>query len=409
VVVVLAISMAAATYIAGAASDHWHKASREQTRWSAAAVEDVRFVYSEQAPAAFEVAELRTRKAALDRLAAQIEGVPLDYDIEAIAEDQTAHWLILQHAGVGGVLSTRYVNANGYDVVRALVDVRASTAKNIPARSDSEIASGDRLAAWSLATSLIPLPLVVAFFALSAILYTYRRTTRRRVVTENNAAELVPQPWGAPADDRALAVLKTCAWVLLTLVAPAQLWLSGHAQKYDAESSLRATQVSADIAMSNLFADFQTFTSDWVSAARNVANERQTLVGSVSKPAESAPVETLFASADQQAMPRLEAVASAMARRPGRSDDLDAATLNSLNSTPEQWKATLVRQQAAAEQQTRLGSRANALSLATLLVAVATTLLALTMRGRRSTILETTTGCLVGSAFLIALVALLTV
>ena len=64
--IVVALLLGAATVIAGLAAGAWQSATREEIKWSASAIEDVRFVYQDEAPNAFAIAESRNRATELE-------------------------------------------------------------------------------------------------------------------------------------------------------------------------------------------------------------------------------------------------------------------------------------------------------------------------------------------------------
>lgn len=155
--VVVAIIGARAAMVGDDGSDTWHSAIREDVKRGAGLVEDVRFVYSEETPLAFQVSEGEIRAQEAHREAAGTSGLMRE--------------MLESHAGAfEGVVRTikpssklakdpdYRLDNGGYNVLQRLVDVRAENPDLVALDPDATEAEGDDLTYESalLVASTIP-------------------------------------------------------------------------------------------------------------------------------------------------------------------------------------------------------------------------------------------------------------
>jgi hypothetical protein len=160
--VVAAIIGARAAMVGDDGSDTWHSAVREDVKRGAGLVEDVRFVYTEEAALAFQVAEGEVRAEEATR--------------EAQGSSGLAKELLEIHAGAQqGVVDTvksssklakdpKYrLEGGGYDVPLRLVDTRAENPDLVEIDPDATEAEGADLSYESALMVASTLPAGLAF------------------------------------------------------------------------------------------------------------------------------------------------------------------------------------------------------------------------------------------------------
>ncbi len=160
--VVAAVIGARAALLGDDGSDTWHSAVREDVKRGAAVVEDVRFVYSEEAPLAFQVSEglLRaeeSRKAA--KGASELERELLE--THAGAQEGVADTV-----GSSSALATdpEYeLDNGGYDVLGRLADRRAENPDLVALDPDATERQGTELNFESSLLVAATLPAALAF------------------------------------------------------------------------------------------------------------------------------------------------------------------------------------------------------------------------------------------------------
>jgi hypothetical protein len=160
--VVAAIIGARAAIIGDEGSDTWHSAIREDVKHGAGLVEDVRFIYVEEAPLAFQVAEGNVRAEEAHRQAKSTSGLTRE--------------LLEAHAGsFEGVVRTitpaskmvkdekYHLDNGGYNVLQRLVDVRAENPDLVAIDADATEERGDDLTSESALLVATTLPAGLAF------------------------------------------------------------------------------------------------------------------------------------------------------------------------------------------------------------------------------------------------------
>jgi hypothetical protein len=160
--VVAAVIGARAALLGDEGSDTWHSAVREDVKRGAALVEDVRFVYSEEAQLGFQVAEGRVRAEEARRAAADA--------------GELGRALLETHAGAQtGIADTVAPSSSlakdpeyeledgGYDVLRRLVERRSETPELTALDPDETEQRGTDLNAESALLVASALPAALAF------------------------------------------------------------------------------------------------------------------------------------------------------------------------------------------------------------------------------------------------------
>jgi hypothetical protein len=160
--VVAAIIGARAALVGDDGSDTWHSAVREDVKAGAALVEDVRFVYTEDAPLAFQVSEGNIRAEEAHREARGTSGLTRE--------------ILVAHAGAfEGVVRTieqasklakdpdYELEDGGYDVLRRLEDVRNENPDLVEIDADATEQEGSDLNYESALLVASTLPAGLAF------------------------------------------------------------------------------------------------------------------------------------------------------------------------------------------------------------------------------------------------------
>jgi hypothetical protein len=174
--VLAALIGARAAYLGDVGSDTWHEALREDIKHGAGLVEDVRFLYQEEAPLALQVAEarIRAREAALEAARAPASAVRDALLTEAGAQHRVANAL-----GASSKLASnpRYREGDGFDLARRLADVRAENPDLVALDPDQTQEEGNDLAQESslLVAAAIPVGLAFLCGALSKGFPLWRR------------------------------------------------------------------------------------------------------------------------------------------------------------------------------------------------------------------------------------------
>jgi hypothetical protein len=182
----LAVAAALAAAIGGwssivqdAGSDTWHRAIREQVKQTAGAVEDIRFVYNEEATQALQVAEARILEEELRTEAETVDGLAQRLLlVEAEAQRELADSL---SSASEIAADPRYLQPDGsYDVMQRLADNRAQIPELLELRPDATEDEGSRLNVRSTLLTLSTVPVAVAFLC-GALVFGFPRRRRTLV------------------------------------------------------------------------------------------------------------------------------------------------------------------------------------------------------------------------------------
>lgn len=171
-----------AAWLSARADGGWQTALREELKWSAAAVEDTRFVYTDQAPDIFGADLADARAAALRRVAGR-PGLPGEV---ARAEARAALELAFrtrQRLGLSPGQERAYRRPDGsFDLQRRLADERNLHPDLVKLDPELRQATGDRAsgqAGW-VAAALLPVAGAGLLAALASQASRKRRQGRRR-------------------------------------------------------------------------------------------------------------------------------------------------------------------------------------------------------------------------------------
>ncbi len=183
----LALLLAVAALLAGAvgartsllasnASGFWQQAVRQEVKAAAAAVEDIRFVYGDEASQAFRVVEATIRAEEYRAAAEGQTGVARSVLLaEAAAQDQL---LAIVVASSDIAKDPRYALADGsFDLGRRLVDVRSRDPGLLAIRPDDPQAAGDRLATQAINETAVGIPVALTFL-FGSLAQGFRRVRR---------------------------------------------------------------------------------------------------------------------------------------------------------------------------------------------------------------------------------------
>lgn len=349
------------------ASGKWQDAVREELREAFAVQENVRRVYGEEAPLAFDIAVAETRVTELRDVRTAGRIAMSEYVVATRTEAQ-----LRSRATEDSLVTTQAYDKgeSGYDVLGRLAD---SLAALPPVTPDKTRASADLHAALGAATAGVGIGLVVLATVAGLI---PRRRENRPGSTRDEVIDLIPQPASTPGM-RGPTALKLVSWSLLAILPLSQLLLAAQEQQREADAAVSAVHVSTAIFVSNHRNAFLTDSRQAAITAEVQALARQFAALSAPTSADSAgeqevaEVETLLAQ-------RMKRMAEAMGR-PARDDDrLDPVVVAALDSEPGDWPAALQEQnrQVALAQQasgrglrvitsTALAALANALAAAT--------------------------------------------
>jgi len=160
--VVAAIIGARAAMVGDDGSDTWHGAVREDVKRGAGLVEDVRFVYTEEAALAFQVAEGEVRAEEARREARQSAGLAQELlEIQAGAQDGVVDTV---KSSSELAKDPKYrLDGGGYDVPQRLADTRAENPDLVAIDPDATEAEGADLSYESALMVASTLPAGLAF------------------------------------------------------------------------------------------------------------------------------------------------------------------------------------------------------------------------------------------------------
>lgn len=248
--ILVALLLGGATFTANQAAGKWQSATREEVKWSTAALETLRFVYTDEAPEAYSIASSQNRADVLEKFTYPGDTGPIE--AEAATARETAAQEIFGLKGSNALIAEKYLlPGGGYDIARRLGDERKADPLSINSATD-DMAEGDRLNAIAQAQALACVPIVLIWVAGQAAVNVVRR--RRRSISLQPQADdvgIVPQPWIAKPHRKKLTSAALTAWILLTLMPVAGLAVSTAGQRSDAESSRRAVRLSTDLLASS--------------------------------------------------------------------------------------------------------------------------------------------------------------
>lgn len=355
--VATAVLIAAAAYLSGSAGGDWQSAAREETRWSAAAVEDVRSVYLEETPRAFTVtlAEIR-RGVYRTELGAGPDRLGDESEIAGYDEQ-----LARATASEAPLVDERYeLDGGGYDVNARLADLTSSEIARGRDAVEESMAAGDARQRVSWVLALLCVPCVIAFVVL-------RRRPASRASEAPDDPDVIPDPWQVRGRGW-VAWGAFVAWLLLALLPVVQVDVGGRAARAGAESSRLATQVTSEIELSQLHSSLVNDIRFTGLELTNAADARD--VAAVGQ--EDAELSR-WAAAERAVASRWSEAAAAMVASPEFEDGIDPALVAAINTDPDDWEQRGEEQAEASDTASRLGSSDTFLAVSLLLAALAAT------------------------------------
>jgi hypothetical protein len=185
--ILLAVAAAIAAAIGGwssvladRGSDTWHAAVRQDVKEVAGAVEDIRFVYEEEAITALHVLEARVLAEEYRDAARRATGsVREALLVEAAAQEQAAE-VMSEGSELAGDPKYERPDAGGYDLPLRLADQRRRFPDLIALDPDATQAEGSRLSAKASLLLVWTIPVAVAFLC-GALVYGAPRWGRALV------------------------------------------------------------------------------------------------------------------------------------------------------------------------------------------------------------------------------------
>lgn len=404
VTISVGIAFAVATFLASEAAGRWSDAVKEDVKWSAGLIEDVRYLYTEEAPFAFDYAVTVARA---DALTAAAKGRPASEAGAALLEAHASRASVERRReeyllNKGTLLSEEYWQQDHFDVAARLDDARADAKSTVKAEPDAAIASGDRYAMVALAASLIPIAIASGY-----LIWVVGR--RRRVIRNAGAANaqedvaLIPDP--AEAWYGGAAALALAAWLLLVLLPPIQISMSLAEDKASAESSAGAVEVMRTILVSNLAAGLEAELLHRAADFENRAEAREQAYGSL--PEEATPGQAAIVDAERSMADKYTSIAQASIPSVKQSSNVSLDTVLEITADPDDWQQVLADQNDAADAAELAGQRDNAMTVAVVLAGITTTLTALAAANRTSRVVPLLAGVSLAGAGGIALLSIL--
>jgi hypothetical protein len=148
--------------LASSASGFWQQAVRQEVKAAAAAVEDIRFVYGDEASQAFRAVEATIRAEEYRAAAEGKSGVARSVLLAEAAAQDELHAILVSSSDVAK--DPRYGRDDGsYDLGLRLRDVRARDPDLLAIRPDDPQAAGDRLATQAINESAVAVPVALTF------------------------------------------------------------------------------------------------------------------------------------------------------------------------------------------------------------------------------------------------------
>ncbi|EMY35857.1 hypothetical protein D477_002196 [Arthrobacter crystallopoietes BAB-32] len=395
--VVVALLLAAATYAANKAAGEWQSATTEEIRWSAASLEQLRFVYLDEAPDAFTIARWESRADVLDERSAGGRSPLLE--AEAKTARASAEQKIFGLKGTNALIAERYrLPGGGFDVVRRLADLQRQEANDSAVSGPVLMAKGDRYRTIALGLALACIPVVVTWFLLQP-LTRKRRPDGRPDSTPPilHDAGLLPHPWTAPQHTRGLTAVALVAWTLVTLIPVGSLFIATAGQRSDAEAMRIAVTISTYLQASNLHQSQASLQDRTMIELTQSGLARQLTAIDLDDSA-----QMQLGEADVHAADAWSRIAAKMARMPDTDDGIEIGLVRAISSTPDIWADALRVQSSAAETGDRAGDATNLLTLAVTLAALAMSLVTLALARPGSALMPAGGAILLAAAMLTA-------
>jgi hypothetical protein len=388
VTILVAVAAAVAALVTGSASGKWQESAAQETTRSLATIEDVRFVYTAEAPGALEVAFAEARAEELRGGQAATERAVLAAARKAMDENNLA--------------ARRYALPDGgYDVPGRLADVRQQNADLVRLDPDEALEAGDRRFTIALLILGATVPLVLLYVIADAVLR--RRQPPAAASREEPSADvgLVPRPWSSGTRRRLWVSVALVAWLVITLLPALQQYYAGEAQRTGALAARKGTEFATMLQASNLASSFAITSQQralWVSS-HGLGSQLAALDS-------TDPGEARELAADgrtEQAVgARALEIAVSMGRSPSTQDDLDPATVRAVNASQDDVEAVVSEKRSEDERAADLGAKGTRIAIAILFGALAGSLCALAaaaaVRAKRHTWLDLASLAVLGLA-----------
>ena len=363
VTILVAVAAAVAALVTGSASGKWQESASVETKRSLATIEDVRHVYTAEAPGALEIAFAEARAEVLSGGEAEAEREVLFAARQAMDDNNLA---AKRYGQPGG----------GYDVPRRLADVRQQNADLVRLDPDEALEEGDRRFRIALLILGATVPLVIGYVVTDAIV---RRRQRPAVAGEDQPSAdvgLVPRPWSSGTRRRLWVSVALAAWLAITLLPALQQYYAGKAQRTGALAARKGTEFATMLQASNLAFSFSITSRQralWVSS--------HGLGSQLAAHDSSDPDEARELAADgrtEEAVGnRALAIAVSMGRPPSTQDDVDPATVLAVTASSGDVRAVVREKQAEDERAADLGAKGTRVAIAILFGGLAGSLCAL--------------------------------
>jgi hypothetical protein len=374
VTVVVAIMLGGATYAANEAADRWQESTTEEIRWSASALEQMRFVYLDEAADAALIARWENRAAVLGEFTAA-GGAGL-LSAEAETARQTAEQKVFGLSGANSLVAERFrLAGGGFDVVRRLAELgqeeRGPAGKSVPELMDD----GDRSRLVAMVLTLASVAAVLGWLLFQGV--THARKQGQRGVAEppaTDSAGLVPHPWTAPQRNKKLTAVALAGWVLVTLIPAGALYVSGAGQRSGAEAARTAVTISTYIQASSMYTSQAALQRRIAIDQAQAGLSRRLTAISLNDAAQDD-----LGTAEVQAADAWSVIGEHMMRLPTTADGVDAGLIRAMSATRELWSDAGNVQAAAAEVSDRASRATNLLTLAATLAALAMSLVTLAL------------------------------
>lgn len=174
--VLAAIIATRASFLANEAAGHWQQAVRLEIQRAAATVEDVRYVYTSEAPLAYRIAEAQAREQAFRE---QAEGAAEEIQAALLFEADVQKGLADSLIPASEIAADpKYALPDGgFDLTTRLADNRALNPDLVAVDPDAEMDVGDRASAKAvmLVATGLPVGLALLLGALATAIARYRR------------------------------------------------------------------------------------------------------------------------------------------------------------------------------------------------------------------------------------------
>lgn len=377
--VVVAISTAAsisgATLLSSDAADHWQEGLRQQIAWSAALQEDVRYLYQDEAPPAWQVEVDRVIGARLAQLSTAPGPTGVLATVEAESRARTAAQSRVAHEGTDTLLgSDRYrLPGGGVDVPRRLADLRRQHATPQP---QSTLREGDLTFQYASIFAACSVPLVALQLLVAA--WRRRRSRGRRLAPGPPVNGTISEPFVPHGRSNAFlrgvaTAAPTLAWVAIAVLPAVQLHFAKEEQRMRLAAARQSVEVTTAIAcgsMLNGYSDLslRTLLDTW---AMSVAEQ---LSAPELADADIATAVTAVAEQRESALPELDTIHDVMSRTPEVADGVDPAAVASLTASPAELRGLSDLQRHTADDANLAGQRASLLNLSIFLAALAATI-----------------------------------